>query len=126
MKVSPEILDRQLPAIPREVRYCTSCVISNQRPRITFDERGVCSACRYSYEKHHVIDWGDRERQLMELLDKYRSKDGRYDVLVPGSGGKDSAVVAHKLKYQYRMHPLTVTWAPFVYTEIGWKNYIRF
>lgn len=126
MNVTDEIIDRQLPAISKEVRYCTRCVISNQRPRITFDENGVCSACRYSYEKHNVIDWKDRERQLIELLDKYRSKDGSYDVLVPGSGGKDSAVVAHKLKHQYGMHPLTATWAPFVYTDIGWKNYIRF
>ena len=29
-----------------------------------------------------------------------------FDVLVPSSGGKDSAVVAHKLKYEYNMNPL--------------------
>src|SRR2546425_801502 len=126
MNVSADILDTQLSKLPKEVRFCTRCVVSNQRPRITFDENGVCSACRYAYEKYNVIDWNDRERQLIEVLEKYRSKDGSYDVLVPGSGGKDSAVVAHKLKHQYGMHPLTVTWAPFIYTDIGWKNYIRF
>jgi N-acetyl sugar amidotransferase len=44
-------------------------------------------------------------------------------VIVPGSGGKDSAYTSHVLKYKYGMNPLTVTWAPHKYTEIGWKNF---
>jgi N-acetyl sugar amidotransferase len=43
--------------------------------------------------------------------------------VVPGSGGKDSFYAAHMLKYKYGMHPLTVTWAPHVYTEWGWRNF---
>lgn len=119
-------LDKQLPRLSKEVKFCTKCVVSNQRPRITFDEKGVCSACNYAYLKHNVIDWKEREKRLLDLLDKYRSKDGSYDCIVPGSGGKDSAFVAHQLKYKYGMHPLTVTWAPFIYTDIGWRNYISF
>ena len=119
-------LDRQLANRPQEVKYCTKCVVSNQRPRIIFDENGVCSACQYAHLKHHVIDWRQREEMLVELLARYRSKDGSYDCVVPGSGGKDSSYVAYQLKYKYGMHPLTVTWAPFMYTDIGWRNYIAF
>jgi len=119
-------LDRQLGNRPKEVRFCAKCVVSNQRPRITFDENGVCSACNYAHMKHNVIDWKQREQALLELLDRYRSKDGSYDCVVPGSGGKDSSYVSHQLKYVYGMHPLTVTWAPFMYTNIGWKNYLNF
>lgn len=119
-------LDSQLEKGPKEVKFCTKCVVSNQRPRITFDEDGVCSACHYAYLKHNVIDWNKREQMLLELLDKHRSKDGSYDCVVPGSGGKDSSYVAHQLKYVYGMHPLTVTWAPFLYTDVGWQNYISF
>lgn len=119
-------LDNQLQNRPNEVKYCKKCVVSNQRPRIIFDENGVCGACNYAYLKHQVIDWKEREEGLIELLNKYRSKDGSYDCVVPGSGGKDSAYVAHILKYKYGMHPLTITWAPFIYTDIGWKNYIDF
>ncbi len=72
--------------------------------------------------KQHVIDWSERERELRALLDEHRSLDGRYDVVVAASGGKDSSTVAHKLKHQYDMHPLTVTWAPHIYTDVGWKN----
>ena len=119
-------LDRQLGKRTKEVKFCKKCVVSNQRPRISFDENGVCSACRYAYEKHNLIDWDEREKMLMDVLDKYRSKDGSYDCIVPGSGGKDSVYVSHQLKYKYGMHPLTVTWAPFEYTDIGWKNYLAF
>lgn len=124
--------------LPAEVRFCRKCVFSNQRPLSTneyshtpgsvkevldFDESGVCRACRQMNQVFEDIDWKQREEELLALLDKFRSKDGSYDVLVPGSGGKDSAMAAHLLKYKYGMHPLTVTWAPHLYTEIGWKNF---
>ena len=119
-------IDRQLERQPKEVIFCKKCVVSNQRPRIQFDGNGVCSACQYAYQKEYVIDWKERERELRDLCDRYRRLDGRYDVVVPASGGKDSGTVAHKLKHQYGMHPLTVTWAPFIYTQIGWRNYQNF
>ncbi len=108
--------------LPLEVRFCKKCTMSNQRPRITFDEEGVCSACSFSEYKKNVIDWEQREKELKDLCHRFRRKDGYYDVIVPSSGGKDSSSVAHKLKYKYDMNPLTVTWAPQLYTDIGWRN----
>ena len=119
-------IDRFVAALPKTVRYCVRCVVSNQRPRIQFDAEGVCSACRYAEEKKSKIDWAARKAQLVELCDRFRRTDGRYDCLVPCSGGKDSAAVAWKLKHVYGMHPLTVTWAPHMYTDIGWTNYQAF
>jgi N-acetyl sugar amidotransferase len=109
--------------LPNEVKYCKKCVISNQRPRITFDEDGVCSACNFADYKAKVVSWEQRENELKTLLDRFRRTDGRYDVIVPSSGGKDSALVAHMLKFKYNMNPLTVTWAPHVYTDIGFENH---
>lgn len=107
--------------LPKEVIFCKKCVVSNQRPRIVFDKEGICSACRY-FEYKEKIDFRKREEELIELLEKHRSKNGQYDCVVPSSGGKDSAYVAHELKHKYKMNPLTVTWSPLRYTEIGWKN----
>ena len=67
-----------------------------------------------------------REDELLELLEKNRSNNENYDCVVPSSGGKDSAYVAHELKHKYGMNPLTVTWSPLRYTEIGWKNLNNF
>lgn len=122
----PEILDKQLAQLPKKVKFCKKCVVSNQRPRTYFNEEGVCSACEYARIKNTIINWEERGKELVALLDKHRSQDGGYDCIVPSSGGKDSSLVAHQLKERYGMHPLTVTWAPFLYTEIGWKNYVNF
>ncbi len=108
--------------LPKEIKFCKKCVVSNQRPRITFDKNGVCNACA-NVENKPKINWPEREKELIELLKKYRKNNGKFDVIVPSSGGKDSSIVAHKLKYKYNMNPLTVTWAPHVYTDIGWKNF---
>ena len=123
--------------LPEEVKFCTSCIISNQRPNSTqefkhnadskkstilFDERGICDACRTKNIKSS-IDWASRKQELEELCNKYRRNDGSYDCLVPGSGGKDSFYQAYVLKNEFGMNPLTTTWAPHIYTDWGWKNF---
>src|SRR5579862_2398010 len=131
--------DREaLYGLPKDVKFCRQCVISNQRPNsavefqhtqaskkstIRFDDEGVCDACRVGMRKRQEIDWPARDAQLRELCDRHRRQDGGYDCLVPGSGGKDSFFASHMLKNTYGMHPLTVTWAPHVYTDWGWKNF---
>ncbi len=125
--------------VPKTVTFCKRCVQPNTRPSTTneykhtkaqkhafivFDENGVCAGCRFCEAKFNgTIDWKKREEELLQLLDKHRSKDGSYDCIVPGSGGKDSVYTSHILKSKYGMHPLTVTWAPHLYTDIGWKNF---
>lgn len=125
-KYTFEIKDNQVAKLPPIIKACKKCVTTNQRPRTEFDEEGVCNACRYAEKKFFGgLDWKKREQELRLLLDKHRSKDGSFDVIVPSSGGKDSSIVSHQLKYKYGMHPLTVTWAPFVYTPIGFQNYFN-
>lgn len=118
------------------IKFCKECVISNQRPSsvVEFKNKledtkpmiqftdGVCSACIWEKEKSN-INWSDRRNELELLCDKFRKTDGTYDCIIPGSGGKDSAFTAHFLKYELGMNPLTVTWAPHQYTDIGWKNF---
>lgn len=126
--------------LQQSVEFCKKCVISNQRPNssieyrhtseskkrtIHFDKDGICDACRFSETKNQAIDWTERENELKALCDQHRSRDGSYDCILPGSGGKDSFYAAHILKTKYRMNPLTVTWAPHIYTEWGWRNFQR-
>ena len=108
--------------LPEKITFCKKCTISNQRPRITFDRNGICSACNYSEFKKNKIDWKARKEELNKLCDFYRKTDGSFDVIVPCSGGKDGGYVAHKLRDEYGMNPLCVTWAPLRYTPIGRAN----
>jgi N-acetyl sugar amidotransferase len=125
--------------LPARVRFCARCVISNQRPSsaveyehtratpketIAFDSDGVCDACRAADTKAG-IDWNARRGALEALCDRFRSRDGSYDCIVPGSGGKDSFYQSWVLKHEFGMTPLTVTWAPNIYTDWGWRNFDR-
>ena len=125
--------------LPLEVKYCKKCNVINQRPTSTneyfhvketkqvpiqFDEHGLCAGCNFvKKEFDNTIDWVEREKELKELCDKHRKKNGEYDCIVPGSGGKDSVFASYILKYKYKMNPLTVTWSPHMYTDVGWRNF---
>jgi N-acetyl sugar amidotransferase len=125
--------------LPKKVEFCSKCTLSNQRPvpvaefkskKIsekkgnTIDNNSICNACKFA-ELKNKINWKDREKELLKLCDQFRSKNNKeYDCVVPGSGGKDSRYASYILKEKYGMNPLTVTWAPHIYTDIGWKNMI--
>ena len=110
-----------------EYQYCTKCLSISSRPRVTFNNEGVCSACQWVEAKKTVIDWKARRQELEALCDKYRCKDGSdWDVIVPCSGGKDGSYVAWKMKHDFGMHPLCVTLLPQHQTEIGRQNLDNF
>ena len=127
--------------LPKKVIFCKKCVSSNQLPRsipefthtkdrkgakyLNFGTDGICDPCKV-HSQRDKIDWRSRENELITLLDKYRSKNNQYDCLVPGSGGKDSAMQAHLLKYKYGMNPLCITWPPILYTDYGRQNIQNF
>ena len=54
--------------LPKQVKFCKECTISNQRPRISFDTKGVCSACNYSKIKRNKIDWKSRKNEFKNFL----------------------------------------------------------
>jgi len=123
--------------LPLDVVFCKKCTMNNQRPAssiefenkenskkktLAFGEDGICDACKYAEQKKG-INWTNREAELIDLCNRFRRHDGRYDVIVPGSGGKDSVQAAHILKYKYNMNPILVTWPPALYTEIGLYNF---
>jgi len=91
------------------------------RPRITFDERGWCNACRWM-EKKQTLNWHSREQKLLQLLDQHRKNNGSFDCLVPVSGGKDGSYVSHKLKHEYGMNPLCLTVTPPLPQRLGEQN----
>jgi len=121
-----------------KVEFCKKCVMSNQKVLpsvVTEDDEGhsnrnnlgfkggICDACLEVEKKYNQIDWSQRETEFRKFLDKYRSRNGSYDCIVPGSGGKDSVFQAQILKEKYNMNPLTFTFSPHIYTDIGMKNF---
>ena len=123
--------------LSKKVIFCKKTLISNQQPgsaiefnhnirskkkTLKIDKKGISESWYYSRIKKK-INFKEREKKLLRLLEKHRGKYGEFDCVVPGSGGKDSCYAAHILKYKYGMNPLTVTWPPILYTDYGFKNF---
>lgn len=113
---------REKIVVKKKMRYCTKCLYPSTKPDLRFDKNGVCYACLGAEEKEK-IDWSARRKELEEILNKYKSKDGRnYDCIIPVSGGKDSHYQTHVLKNEFDLNPLLVSFHPRDFTEIGRKN----
>ena len=105
-----------------KIKFCEECFMPSSRPRVSFNQDNICNACTYAKNKSEDINWETREKELLELLNQHRSKNGEYDCVVPWSGGKDSSSIAHRLKFKYNMNPLLVTFSPMIPNVVGQKN----
>lgn len=103
------------------MKYCKKCLLPDTKPHLTLDEEGICNACR-NYDTRKVIDWEQRKKELQDILNNYKSKDGsNWDCIIPVSGGKDSTYQVIKI-LEFGMNPLCVTATTCDLTEIGRKN----
>ena len=97
----------------------------NSRPRIVFDESGICNACLHSLKKNK-INWQKRKEEFSILIDQIKKQSLKnksyYDCVIPWSGGKDSTSIALKLKFEFDLNPLLVTFSPLILNEIGSYN----
>jgi N-acetyl sugar amidotransferase len=110
------------------ISYCTRCVLPSTKPYISFDEEGVCGACRAHEQKRDVlggIDWAARAAEFDTLLDDVKAQRAPFfDVLVPVSGGKDSiSQVARVLDHGLRILAVNVDYG--IKTEVGRRNLER-
>ena len=100
------------------IKYCKRCCLPSTKPHLSFDEEGICNACR-NYENRKSVDWDERKAELMEILDRYRSKDhSNWDCIIPVSGGKDSTYQVITM-LELGMNPLCVTATTCDLTPIG-------
>lgn len=109
-----------------ELIYCTKCLNPHTRPRITFNDVGVCNAC-LTQERKSVMNWDGRWEELKALCDQQRGRNtDRPDVIVPYSGGKDGAYIAYTLREKLGMRPLCVTVRPPLEDPVGVRNIQNF
>lgn len=103
------------------LKYCNRCVMPDTKPDLYLDGEGICNACR-SYEHRAQIDWDARHKELLQILERYRSRDGsNWDCIVPVSGGKDSTYQVVRM-LQLGLNPLCVTATTCDLSTIGRKN----
>ena len=107
------------------IKFCKKCIMPDSRPRIVFDKNGICNACLHS-EKKNKINWNERKNEFFKLIEEIKNHSKKtnayYDCIVPWSGGKDSTSIALKLKFEYELNPLLVTFSPLLSNECGSFN----
>jgi N-acetyl sugar amidotransferase len=101
------------------IRYCTSCLLPDTKPDLLLDKHGVCGAC-VAYFSRDAIDWDSRRDEFLKITSRY-SKSGKWDCIVPVSGGKDSTWQVLKL-LELGLRPLCVNATTCDETEIGRRN----
>jgi N-acetyl sugar amidotransferase len=102
-----------------KVEHCKRCLMPSSRPRIVFTD-GVCNACHWAEERHD-INYEERADLFGMLVEKHK-KHPAYDMIVPFSGGKDSAYIAYQLRAM-GYNPLLVTYGQLMWTDVGRHNW---
>jgi glutamine---fructose-6-phosphate transaminase (isomerizing) len=102
------------------MRRCTSCLLPESMPYISFDQSGVCNYCA-NYRPFRPKD----DSAIRAEFDKIRSKDGSPDCVVAFSGGRDSSYGLHLLKTKYDMNPIAYTYDWGMVTDLARRNQAR-
>lgn len=102
-----------------KVEFCTKCLMPSSRPRIVFTD-GICNACHWA-EERKGIDYPAREAAFRNLVQQHKQHEA-YDMIVPFSGGKDSAAIAYRLR-EMGYNPLLVTYGQLMWTDVGKHNW---
>lgn len=101
---------------------CKRCIMPEEHPGITFDSEGLCSYCTQydsNMDKNRVDLLGkDRLRDLVRSVEK----KGKYDCVVPLSGGKDSVYVLYYAVKELGLKPLAVRYDSGFQTQIAVEN----
>src|SRR5688572_27948146 len=101
--------------------YCARCVMPDTNPDLFFDQEDLCSSCR-TFEKRHEVDWKSRGSEILNAIEKYRSKDSsNWDRIVPVSGDKDRTYQVLKVLHE-GLNPLCVTAMICHLSDIGRRN----
>ncbi|OEK06768.1 hypothetical protein [Roseivirga misakiensis] len=103
------------------LKRCTKCLLPETFPYILYDHDGVCNYCNNYENKNQPRPLSE----LMTLVEPYRRTDGKSDVLLPFSGGRDSTYVLHVVKEELGLNPITYTYDWGMVTDLARRNVAR-
>ncbi|MCP4155661.1 MAG: phosphoadenosine phosphosulfate reductase family protein [bacterium] len=102
------------------MKVCEKCVLPETFPGISYNEKGICSECEtYSAKDEEMEEKNLRfnsEDEVKECLKKYKKLGGKYDVLVPLSGGVDSCFTLIRIVENFKLKPLVF------HSDHGWDD----
>lgn len=109
------------------VRKCRTCLLPAAVPGAELDASGQCTPCRLHKRSGNSADPELTRRTFETDLEATLASTrgaGQYDVLVPFSGGKDSALLLYKLVVERGLRVLAFT-VDVNIPPIAWQNIRR-
>lgn len=104
------------------MKICTSCILPESFPGISFDEQGICNFCRsYKPETVSLEVKKQYEDKFVALASEHRNPKG-YDVLMAYSGGKDSTYTLDLFVNRYALKVLALTFDNTFISERSFVN----
>ncbi|MFX0071643.1 MAG: hypothetical protein ACFFAO_11185 [Candidatus Hermodarchaeota archaeon] len=98
------------------MKKCKKCIIIEGYPGVTFNEEGICNLCT-NYEPQELLG----ENKFIELFNSLK-QEGKYDCVVPLSGGKDSCFILYYLKKKCNLNPVAINYDSGMQAEIAIRN----
>jgi N-acetyl sugar amidotransferase len=87
---------------------CARCLLPGEYPGIQFNDEGVCNICTDFEKTWETPEYGKLGSRLASIIDAAKKGNGKYDCIVPLSGGKDSTYVLYMCRKGYGMNVLAV------------------
>lgn len=91
----------------KEKIRCSQCLMTNDYPGLTFNEKGICEFCTKE-KKREKIDWEGKKKELENKIEAIKREADRYHAIIPWSGGKDSSFALYVMKVLYGLKVLAV------------------
>lgn len=107
----------------KAVKRCTKCILSENFPRIKFDDQGICNFCNNGLL--HITDQknvDDAKKEVEKLFRKSDKAQTEYDAIVCYSGGKDSTYTLKLAVEKYKLRILSFTLDNGFISPVAFKN----
>lgn len=93
----------------RGLERCVKCGLPVTWETVYLDENGVCNICKNWEKKKAGINWEERWKELLKIVEEAKSKKADYDCVIPFSGGKDSTYTLYFAIKKLGLKPLVVS-----------------
>lgn len=103
---------------------CSKCILPRSYAAVTFEDDGVCSLCR-DHERTSRIEYMERQMKqpiLATIISKSRQERGKYNCIVPLSGGQDSSYVAYVMRKQFGLRVLGLNFDNGYRSDLALRN----
>ena len=103
------------------MQTCTKCILNDQYPGLTFNEKGECSFC-VKDRQFNPIGEQSLAAEFEHARQTAQKRKLDYDVLVPLSGGKDSTYMLYLAARKYKLRVLAMTYDNGFLSPLALKN----